>query len=156
MFDPSFFPDPETWLALSEAERSAGLAAWHAENPRPVLHPAGADALHAAMHAAVETQIAALEPPTVAHTVARLVEESVDRHAAVHAVIECLMLQMHASINRPDGFDHAGYAADLTGLEAATIVARGLRRAAALEGRKGQASTGPNRAERRAAKRKKR
>lgn len=78
-YDPLTAPDPDAWLALDEGERLYLVEAYHEdeelENPT----------LHAAMHTAVENQLALKDEP-VLRTVERLLRGGLDRHDAVHAI----------------------------------------------------------------------
>jgi hypothetical protein len=81
-YDPTRPPDPGRWLALDEEAQIELVMAYHRKRRirLPNLH------LHAAIHATVESQVAAgLELP-VAAAVNRLVSEGLDRHEAIHAV----------------------------------------------------------------------
>lgn len=159
MHDPSTAPDPEAWLALDEISRGDAMREWHAAHPNPSLHGVIPNPdLHASVHAVIETQIAENDPPVVAQTVERLTGEGVNRHAVVHAIMDALVMQMHASMTSGAEFDVGAYAQDLSRIEAADIVARGLRRAQAALAAEDEAdrpNPGMNRAQRRAAKKKK-
>ncbi len=155
MHDPSVAPNPSAWLALDEISRGDQMREWHAAHPNPALHGAIPNPdLHASVHAVIETQIAENDPPVVAQTVDRLTAEGVNRHAVVHAIMDALVMQMHASMTSGAEFDVAAYAMALSRMEGADIVARGLRRAqAVLAADEGDGpGRGPNRAKRREAK----
>jgi hypothetical protein len=81
-YDPDRQPDPEAWLAADEQERIDSVVAYH-RRKRVQLNSAK---LHAVAHVIVENQIALGQPPLVAATMARLMEEGLDRHDAIHAV----------------------------------------------------------------------
>lgn len=82
-YDPSETPDPHEWLAKSEFERIALVEEFHRRHPEGV--PAGREMVHAATHVIVENQIA-MGVESVGETVARLVDEGLDRHEAIHAI----------------------------------------------------------------------
>ncbi len=114
-YDPQTTPDPRLWLAMDEQERVAAVLAWHEASqlrhpptPRPTLH--------AAMHAVVENQAAADDPPPVRIALARLQGAGLDRHAAVHAVASVVGDALSAALGKGGEFDPAGYAAGLEAL----------------------------------------
>ena len=80
-YDPEIAPDPQEWLALSEVERIRLARSYHqaARIKLPNVK------LHAAIHAAVENQIATGYGPTC-RAMARLQEQGLTRHEATHAV----------------------------------------------------------------------
>lgn len=108
-YDPQSPPAPAVWLALDEQERMAAVLAWHEASdakhpptPRPTLH--------AAMHAVVENQAAALDPPAVAQTLTRLQAAGLDRHAALHAVASVAGDALTNALTTPGKpFDMAAY-----------------------------------------------
>jgi len=82
-YDPEQAPDPEAWLELDEFERIDLIQSFVEMNETDI--PEEAKKLHAAIHAAVENQLAmAVEP--VPATVTRLIRQGLKRHEAVHAV----------------------------------------------------------------------
>ena len=80
-YDPFTAPPTEQWLALDEAHRMTLIEQYHRRAkirlPRPRVH--------AAIHAAVETQLA-MQLHAVVDALARLQAEGLDRHDAVHAI----------------------------------------------------------------------
>jgi hypothetical protein len=77
-YDPQVAPSPSQWLALDEGQRMAVVERAHdADMPN--------FALHVAIHAAVETQIA-MNLPSVVNAAARLRAEGLDRHDTIHAI----------------------------------------------------------------------
>lgn len=113
-YDPDREPDPAGWLALAAPERRreirlAHMRMGHAESDDRAQ-------MHAAMHEAIETQVAHDDPPETAQTLARLVASGMSRHHALHTVAAAFMRRMQevAVTDRP--FDRAGYAADLRAL----------------------------------------
>ncbi|HZY60591.1 MAG TPA: hypothetical protein VFE56_12570 [Candidatus Binataceae bacterium] len=87
-YDPLIAPDPDAWLALDEGERIELVESYHklarVELPSPEVH--------AALHTAVETQLA-MRLPAVESACNRMLSEGLDRHDAIHAV--CLVLMTH-------------------------------------------------------------
>lgn len=82
-YDPNIAPDPEAWLALSEAEQIDLIQAYHEDEGVELEDEAML--IHAGLHATVESQAAAgLEP--VQETLDRLMREGLGRHDAIHAL----------------------------------------------------------------------
>jgi hypothetical protein len=81
-YDPLVGPDPDDWLAIDEQERIDAIERYHRYEGIELDRPE----LHAAMHAAVENQIAAGDPLPVSATLLRLIAEGLDRHEAIHAI----------------------------------------------------------------------
>lgn len=82
-YDPSQIPDPDEWLALDELERINLVENYHKGSEEKI--PEGSEKMHAAIHAAVENQLAsAIEP--VSAVVAKLVRQGLGRHEALHAI----------------------------------------------------------------------
>ncbi|MFG5411415.1 DUF1841 family protein, partial [Piscinibacter sakaiensis] len=84
-YDPETAPNPATWLSTPESSRVREVATFH------MVHreSAGNQKAHAAMHVAVENQIAMGFGPTV-RAMQRLQSEGLSRHEAVHAVASVL------------------------------------------------------------------
>jgi hypothetical protein len=85
VYDPNDLrgPDPKRWMAASEDARVASIAHFH--------ELTGAEygenfELHAAIHGAIESQLAAGSPPELTGALDRLIKGGVNRHDAVHAV----------------------------------------------------------------------
>lgn len=80
-YDPDVGPDPVEWLGLDEGEQIAVVEAYHRragiELPQATLH--------AAIHAVVESQLAA-ELPQAVNALVRLKQEGLDRHECIHAI----------------------------------------------------------------------
>ncbi|BCB27870.1 hypothetical protein SKTS_27560 [Sulfurimicrobium lacus] len=83
-YDPEVTPDPAEWLALDEGERIQLVEAFHREARIPL--PKSARALHAAIHAVVENQLAMDDQAIVRDTLQRLLEDGLTRHDALHAI----------------------------------------------------------------------
>ncbi|MCB9668906.1 MAG: DUF1841 family protein [Alphaproteobacteria bacterium] len=138
--DPDVAPDPAAWLALEESERMERMLAGHRGREDDALHKADVNhVMHAALHGVVETQIAAAEPPEVAAALARLCEAGLTRHAAIHGLMRVLLVHMAGMLDRSETFDRAGYVEAVAGLEAADVVAQGLRRMEPAEPLRGTA-----------------
>jgi hypothetical protein len=80
-YDPDVAPDPREWLALPESERIRLAQSYHVAGRVKVPSMKA----HAAVHAAVENQIASGYGPS-RKAVARLQSEGLSRHEAVHAI----------------------------------------------------------------------
>jgi hypothetical protein len=80
-YDPQSAPEPQEWLALTEAERRRLTRSFH-QSARIKLRNSK---LHAAIHTAVETQIATGYGPSC-RAIKRLQEQGLTRHEAVHAI----------------------------------------------------------------------
>ncbi len=89
-YNPLEAPTSEEWLEMDESERIALVESYHrhARIPLPDLR------MHATFHAIVENQAALGDETPVRRTLARLVEEGVDRHEAIHAVAATLSEHM--------------------------------------------------------------
>ncbi|MFT6146734.1 MAG: hypothetical protein ACJAZO_003360 [Myxococcota bacterium] len=124
--NPAIAPDPAIWLTLSESTRQELVQDWHAQNPNPMIHLRVPDAMHSRMHVAVENQMALDEPKVTAVTLDRLTDAGLNRHVAAHAIIDVFMRQMVATMTSGQPFDSTAYAAALTTLSGADIVARRL------------------------------
>lgn len=85
-YDPAVAPDAVDWLNLDEGERLHLVETYHRRAGIAASDPR----VHAALHTAVENQIAAKDPPAVGQALARLMAGGLDRHPAIHAVgFEC-------------------------------------------------------------------
>jgi len=96
-YDPDIAPNPEEWLALDEDERILLVKDFH-RRARVRLPNANA---HAAMHVAVENQIALGDSLPVRRELERLRREGLDRHDAVHAIASVLADHMFTLVNKP-------------------------------------------------------
>lgn len=72
--------------------------------------------VHASLHVAVETQIAAVEPPAVLLALRRLMAEGLSRHDAVHAIGWLAAEHLKRAMNAEQAVDVDAYAADLASL----------------------------------------
>lgn len=89
-YDPNIAPDGRAWLALPELERIRLAQNYHVAAR---LKIPGMKA-HAALHAAVENQIATGYGPSK-RAVARLQSEGLSRHDAVHAIASVIATFIH-------------------------------------------------------------
>lgn len=128
-YEPSLPVDPRLWSALSEPERVKATEAAHL--PPPDGHPPIDNTrVHAALHAVVETQVAAGQPPEARRALERLIAEGVDRHTAIHAlgtVASEFLLQV---LHRGQKFDAEAYAKGLRALSARALKAEAAKRSA--------------------------
>jgi hypothetical protein len=110
-YDPLKAPDPEEWLALDEDERMDLVREFHRRKRIKLPNTR----VHAAMHAIVETQVAAGDQLPVKRTLERLQREGLDRHDAIHAVANVLVLHFHdlTSGDQPPGDANLVYFAAL-------------------------------------------
>jgi hypothetical protein len=116
-YDPEIAPDPSEWLALGEQERIDLGIAFH-EAAGIILPDVR---IHAAIHCAVETQIAEDFKPAI-EAMRRLKREGLCRHDALHAVGTVLAGHLfHLMKSRSEGdraTDNAAYATKLARLTA--------------------------------------
>jgi len=89
-YDPEADVPAENWLGLAEDERIELAEAYHKRAKIKLPNRR----LHAALHAAVETQIAMGEETEAEATFARLSSEGLDRHEAIHAIADVLATHM--------------------------------------------------------------
>ncbi len=111
-YDPLTAPAAEAWLALSETDRLALVEAYHRKARVRVPNMN----LHATLHAVVENQAALGEETPVRRTLARLVDEGMDRHEAVHAVATTFTAVMSNLVSRSNSDPNAAYFAALENL----------------------------------------
>lgn len=81
MYDPDEYPSASEWLELSELSRIELVEAFHVNQGFDLQNLR----VHAAIHCAVENQIAENFEPTV-QAMVRLCAEGLSRHDAIHAV----------------------------------------------------------------------
>lgn len=98
LYDPAIEPEAKAWLALEEDERLLRIEAYH--RLADISVPDGA--LHALFHMIVENQIAQGGETPVQRTVARLIDEGLDRHQAVHAIGSRLAEQLYDAAQARD------------------------------------------------------
>ncbi|MDA0835951.1 MAG: DUF1841 family protein [Planctomycetota bacterium] len=85
-YDPDKPIDPQAWLALDEDEQTRLVKQYHRKS-RIKLPNAE---IHAAIHVAVENQIAMGDERPVEKTLHRLMSEGLDRHDAIHCIASVL------------------------------------------------------------------
>ena len=81
-YDPLAAPAPEEWLSLDEGERIRLVDEYH----RRARVRLPNRKTHAIFHVVIENQIAAGDEIPVRGTLARLMDEGLDRHEAIHAI----------------------------------------------------------------------
>ena len=97
VYDPGEHPLPSEWLELTELRRLELIEAFHVTQ--------GIDLqslrVHAAIHCAVENQIAENFEPTV-QALVRLCAEGLSRHDAIHAVGSVVAEHIFQVLKAPD------------------------------------------------------
>jgi hypothetical protein len=85
-YDPLESPPPEEWLGTDEAKRLRLVEDYHrrARIRLPNVR------VHASFHVIVENQVAIGDEIPVRRTLARLMDQGVDRHDALHAIASVL------------------------------------------------------------------
>lgn len=118
-YDADLQPDPAAWVALDESERIDAVIAYH--------HRTGVELenvkVHAIAHVMVENQVALGDPPLVSATLARLMDEGLDRHDAIHAAGSVLLGIVFEATRGPDSGArdlNAQYNRELAALTAAS------------------------------------
>jgi hypothetical protein len=116
-YDADRQPDAQSWLDLDEGERIDMVVDYH-RRTRVKLENAK---VHAVAHVIVENQIALGEPPLASATLARLMDEGLDRHDAVHALGSVIMALMFEALRDSGGMPdiNAQYNRELATLTAA-------------------------------------
>jgi uncharacterized protein DUF1841 len=114
-YNPDEPPDATAWLELGEADRLAAVKRYH------VLanEQGGNPAVHAAIHVAVETQLAE-GLTSAAAALDRLVEGGLTRHDALHAIGSVLAEEMLSVLRSGQGHDAQRYDRALSDLTAAS------------------------------------
>jgi len=115
-YNPLNAPDPAEWLAMDEGERMALVQEYHRRAKIRLPN----QLVHAAIHSAVETQIAGREVPA-REALERLMIEGLDRHDAVHAIGSVLAGHMHKLMTHSESSSepNADYCRELATLTAA-------------------------------------
>jgi hypothetical protein len=96
-YNPLRAPDPVEWLDLDERQRIDLIVDYHRLR-RIKLESIKA---HAAIHAAVENQIALKEAPVIA-ALERLIGDGLDRHDAIHAIGSVLSVIIFDVMKKPN------------------------------------------------------
>jgi hypothetical protein len=94
-YDPLIAPDPRVWLDMGEDAQIRSVRDYHMTHAPERLK----EDLHAAFHVMIENQLAVEEKPVQA-TLARLMNEGLDRHEAIHAMSAVLMEHMYDIVHR--------------------------------------------------------
>lgn len=81
-YDPDQPADPRAWLDLDEGRRISLIEQYHRRRRIKLPH---AD-MHAVIHCIVESQIALGDELPAQKTLARLLQEGLNRHEAIHAM----------------------------------------------------------------------
>ena len=89
-YNPMKAPNRRSWLSMDEGERVELIRQYHEENGD---YGESLNA-HAAIHCAVETQIA-METPVVCEALVRLLDQGLHRHEAIHAIATVLAEHIH-------------------------------------------------------------
>ncbi|MEO7192256.1 MAG: hypothetical protein ABI051_14485 [Vicinamibacterales bacterium] len=115
-YDPDVAPPAEEWMGADDSDKLVAVMTYHRQARIAVANAR----LHAAIHVAVENQLA-LGEPVVVDTHARLQREGLMRHDSIHALGSVLVSELAAALESPT--DKAGLAssylsglADLTAL----------------------------------------
>lgn len=84
-YDPYKAPDPDEWLAIDEGERAALVSIYHEDEDEEEFEEDSLQ-VHSVVHVVVENQVALGDQYPVKKTLARLMDEGLDRHNAIHAI----------------------------------------------------------------------
>lgn len=114
VYDPMCAPDPQDWLALDDAARLALVYEYH----RTAGLPLPSDSLHAACHVMVETQLATNQPAFVRPALERLMQEGLDRSAAINAICMVLSWSLCAAEDEDRTLIESWYEQDLNEISA--------------------------------------
>jgi hypothetical protein len=93
-YDPFVEPPPDDWLATDEQRRLDMVERYHRREGIDAER-AGA---HAAIHTAIENQIAEGDRWPVRRTLRRLMAEGLDRHEAIHAIGSVLAVHVNEQL----------------------------------------------------------
>jgi hypothetical protein len=93
-YNPEVPPDAQAWLVSPENQRLRSVATFHMVNRLK----SGNQKAHAALHVAIENQIASGFGPTV-RAMKRLQEQNLSRHDAIHAIASVLAEHLHKAMN---------------------------------------------------------
>ena len=113
-YDPEVAPDRVEWLATTEADRLVAVRRHHQSVP----HDTGSPQLHAAIHVAVETQLAERHPAAT-DAMSRLVADGLRRHEALHAIGSVVAAEMFDIVKSKRTHDPEAYSSKLQHLTAA-------------------------------------
>ncbi len=96
-YNPLKAPNSRDWLLMDEAERVELICQYHEENGE---YGESLDA-HAAIHCAIETQIA-MNTPAVCDALDRLLDQGLHRHDAIHAIGSILAEHIDDLLSKKD------------------------------------------------------
>lgn len=96
-YDALVEPHPDDWLSTDEQQRLDVIERYHRREGIVVERAA----LHAAMHAVVENQIAEGDRLPVRRILQRLMAEGLDRHEAIHAIAAVLAGHINEVMREP-------------------------------------------------------
>jgi hypothetical protein len=121
-YNPLRAPDPTSWLATEEGQRIVLVVDYHRRTRVKLPN----QRLHAAIHVAVENQIAMGDELPVHGVLDRLQAEGLDRHDAIHAIGSALAEHMGDLLKsgNPKGDANDAYWSMLS-----RLTAKGWRRA---------------------------
>lgn len=107
-YDPTQPQVRDEWLTLSQSGHLTRIETYHKDTK------AQYDNSHVFMHLAVENQLLAPDGSVVRETLQRLMQDGLDRHAALHVIGE-LYLEFELKRRRPhpDAIDWRGYELEL-------------------------------------------
>jgi hypothetical protein len=114
-YDPMMAPDRTEWLEADENDRIHAVLQFHDGD----LNDDKRDRAHAAIHAAVETQIAMGDETPTEATLHRLMRQGLSRHDAIHAIGNVLTVMMWEMATSSTPYSDKKYAAALKRLTAA-------------------------------------
>lgn len=97
-YNPMNDPDAQWWLALEEDERIAAVLEYHKQAEIDLPD----DYAQALLHVVVENQVAMGEAVPTEAVLRRLIDESLDRHDAVHAIASILVNHIHELLQGDD------------------------------------------------------
>jgi Domain of unknown function (DUF1841) len=117
-YDPQSAPDAVRWLATAEADRLEAVRRHH----KKAGDRAGSPEIHAAVHVAVETQLAEGHPAARA-AMDRLIAEGLERHEALHAIGSIVATEMFDVVKSRRTHDPEAYSRKLSKLTAASWLA---------------------------------
>jgi uncharacterized protein DUF1841 len=104
-YDPDVGPDPAEWPALDEAERLRQVKDYHWRRDASSAHPD----VHAAIHVAIENQIATDDETRARQALDRLMAEGLTRHEALHALGSVLTEMIVAAADGKEPFQTQAY-----------------------------------------------
>jgi len=113
-YDPEIAPDPDEWLASTEAERLDAVRRRH----QTARHQAGSPQLHVAIHVTVENQLAERHRDAT-EAMDRLLAEGLRRHEALHAIGSVVAAEMFEILKSGRIHDPEVYSRKLQELTAA-------------------------------------